>query len=68
MLKPIFRWRGSMVGDGVELVGVSQTGDLVGVELEDEIPGGGNGTLKVQKYFYFSLVKTFYTTLSVILM
>ena len=37
MLKPIFRWRGSMVGDGVELVGVSQTGDLVGVELEDII-------------------------------
>ena len=36
-----------MVGDGVELVGVSQTGDLVGVELEDEIPGGGNGNLKV---------------------
>ena len=42
-----------MVGDGVELVGVSQTGDLVGVELEDEIPGGGNGTLKVQKYSFF---------------
>ena len=58
-----------MVGDGVELVGVSQTGDLVGVELEDEIPGGGNGTLKVQKYsFFVSLVKTFCTTLSVILM
>ncbi len=47
LLYDLFRWRGSMVGDGVELVGVSQTGDLVGVELEDEIPGGGNGTLKV---------------------
>ena len=41
-----------MVGDNLDLVGISsksgnQSGHLVGVELEDEIPGGGNGTMKV---------------------
>ena len=40
-----------MVGDSIELVGVgNESGDLVGVELEDIVPGGGNGTLKVSKH------------------
>ena len=38
-----------MVGDNGVGIG-SDTGELVGVELEEEIAGGGAGTLKVNIY------------------